>query len=235
MNPLATFTAGHVTVSVFGNKKAETVIYIPIPVTEVMETAHLTEEFSLLLAFIDGMDWNRDLSPWPAPKVFRQEEDFSGKADDFLKLLEETVFPKVEGLLENPVKKRILAGISMSGLFALYGGTKSDDFDALASISGALWYDDFTGYLETHPLSDTVRRVYLSLGNREKKTKNPRMARVETTTLAIRELFAKRGIETIYQSNQGNHFVYGAERLEEAIRFLLTGKPWKGPHSLSIL
>lgn len=235
MNPLATFTAGHVTVSVFGNKKAETVIYIPIPVTEVMETAHLTEEFPLLLAFIDGMDWNRDLSPWPAPKVFRQEEDFAGKADEFLKLLEMEVFPKVEGLLENPPEKRILAGISMSGLFALYAGTKSHAFDALASISGALWYDDFLSYLENHPLSEKVQRVYLSLGNKEKRTKNPRMARVETSTLAIRELLAKQGIETIYQSNQGNHFVYGAERLEEAIRFLLTGKPWKGPHSLSIL
>ena len=235
MNPLATFTAEHLTVTVFGKTNAKTVMYIPIPVTEVMETASLTEEFPLLLAFIDGMDWNRDLSPWPAPKVFRQEEDFAGKADDFLKLLSSEVFPKVEGLLENPPEKRILAGISMSGLFALYAGTRSPAFDALASISGALWYDDFLSYMETHPLSEEVRRVYLSLGNKEKRTKNPRMARVETATLAIRELFAAQGIETIYQSNQGNHFVYGAERLEEAIRYLLTGKPWKGPHSLSIL
>lgn len=235
MNPLTTFTAGHLSVTVFGNRKSETVIYIPIPVTEVMETASLTEEFPLLLAFIDGMDWNRDLSPWPAPKVFRQEEDFAGKADDFLKLLEETVFPKVEGLLESPLEKRILAGISMSGLFALYAGTKSDAFDGLASISGALWYDDFLDYLESHPLSEKVQRVYLSLGNKEKKTKNSRMARVETATLSIRELLAARGVETIYQSNQGNHFVYGPERLEEAIRYLLTGKAWKGPHSLAIL
>ena len=235
MNPLSTFTAGHVSVSVFGNKKEETVIYIPIPVTEVMETAHLTEEFQLLLAFIDGMDWNRDLSPWPAPKVFRQEEDFSGKADDFLALLAAEVFPKVESLPERPPEKRMLAGISMSGLFSLYAGTKRNEFDALASISGALWYDDFHFYLETHPLSEKVQRVYLSLGNKEKKTKNPRMARVEEATLAIRGLFEKQGKEIIYQSNQGNHFVYGAERLEEAIRYLLTGKPWKGPHSLSIL
>ena len=35
-------------------------------------------------------DWNRDLSPWFAPKVFRGGEDFSGGADAFLQNLAKT-------------------------------------------------------------------------------------------------------------------------------------------------
>ena len=94
MNPLSTFTAGHVSVSVFGNKKAETVIYIPIPVTEVMETAHLTEEFPLLLAFIDGMDWNRDLSPWPARKYSGRRKIFRGKRTISWRSLQQKYFQR---------------------------------------------------------------------------------------------------------------------------------------------
>ena len=35
------------------------------------------------LVCIEGVDWDRDLSPWAAKKVFRGGEDFSGGADAF--------------------------------------------------------------------------------------------------------------------------------------------------------
>ena len=126
----------------------------------------------------------------------------------------------------------MMAGISLSGLFALYMGTKSRKLRAIASISGSLWFDGFTDYMDSHELCSSVERVYLPLGDREKKTKNPRMAKVEDATLHMRDCLRERGIETVYQPNRGNHFVYGEERLEEGIRYLMTGKVWKGPHSL---
>jgi LDH2 family malate/lactate/ureidoglycolate dehydrogenase len=48
----------------------------------------------------------------------------------------------------------------------------------------------------------------------------------------VRDIIAKEGKEVLYQANRGNHFVHGAERLEEAVRYLMTGKVWKGPHSV---
>lgn len=224
------FTAGRLHGDVYHAPGSETVIYIPEPEPVTEEVSFLAEELSLTLVAVGGMDWNGDLSPWKAPKVFQGESDFSGGADRFTDELVRDFFPRAEEGLT--VRRRMMAGISMSGLFALYMAVKSDRLDAVASISGSLWFDGFADFMNEHSVNERVKRVYVSLGDREKKTKNPRMARVETASLAIQNRLAERGLETVFQMNRGNHFVHGAERLEEAIRYLATGKVWKGPHSL---
>lgn len=217
--------------TIYRTQGAKALVYIlePEPVTD--KVASVAEELSLTLVSISGMDWNRDLSPWPAPKVFRGEEDFSGGADRFADFLEQEVFLKESTFSGRPLH-RMMAGISMSGLFALYMGTKKDSLEAIASISGSLWFDGFVDYLKAHPLSSGIKKIYLSLGDKEKRVRNPRMAKVEEDTLAVRDIIAKEGKEVLYQANRGNHFVHGAERLEEAVRYLMTGKVWKGPHSV---
>lgn len=231
MNHLTSFTAGPLSIRVYGKAEAESIIYIPQPEPVTEEVYFLTDEFPVLLASIDGMDWNGDLSPWPAPKVFRGEEDFSGGADRFADFPEQEVFLKESTFSGRPLH-RMMAGISMSGLFALYMGTKKDSLEAIASISGSLWFDGFVDYLKAYPLSSGIKKIYLSLGDKEKRVRNPRMAKVEEDTLAVRDIIAKEGKEVLYQANRGNHFVHGAERLEEAVRYLMTGKVWKGPHSV---
>ena len=231
MNKLASFTAGHLSVTVYGKAEADAIIYIPQPEPVTEDVSFLTDEFPVLLASMDGMDWNGDLSPWPAPKVFKGEDDFSGGADRFADFLEKEVFSKESTFSDKPLR-RMMAGISMSGLFALYMGTRKDSLQTIASISGSLWFDGFVDYLKAHPLSSGIKRIYLSLGDKEKRVRNPRMAKVEEDTLAVRDIIAKEGREVLYQANRGNHFVHGAERLEEAVRYLMTGKVWKGEHSV---
>ncbi len=217
--------------TIYRTQGAKALVYIlePEPVTD--KVASVAEELSLTLVSISGMDWNRDLSPWKAEKVFKGEEDFSGGADRFADFLEQEVFLKESTFSGRPLH-RMMAGISMSGLFALYMGTKKDSLEAIASISGSLWFDGFVDYLKAHPLSSGIKKIYLSLGDKEKRVRNPRMAKVEEDTLAVRDIIAKEGKEVLYQANRGNHFVHGAERLEEAVRYLMTGKVWKGPHSV---
>lgn len=226
-----TFHDGTLDVTLYKAPGAGRILYILEPEPVVGKVSHLAEELSLHLAAISGMDWNRDLSPWPAPKVFKGEEDFSGGADRFADFLEQEVFLKESTFSGRPLH-RMMAGISMSGLFALYMGTKKDSLEAIASISGSLWFDGFVDYLKAHPLSSGIKKIYLSLGDKEKRVRNPRMAKVEEDTLAVRDIIAKEGKEVLYQANRGNHFVHGAERLEEAVRYLMTGKVWKGPHSV---
>ena len=48
------------------------------------------------LVCIDGVDWDRDLSPWPAEKVFRGGADFSGGAEAFLQVLLQNILPAAE-------------------------------------------------------------------------------------------------------------------------------------------
>lgn len=62
--------------AIYRTQGAKALVYIlePEPVTD--KVASVAEELSLTLVSISGMDWNRDLSPWKAEKVFKGEEDF---------------------------------------------------------------------------------------------------------------------------------------------------------------
>ena len=50
------------------------------------------------------------------------------------------------------------------------------------------------------------KAVYLSLGNKEEKTRNPVMATVGTRIREASEILESSGINTILEWNQGNHF-----------------------------
>ena len=147
---------------------------------------------------IKADDWNRDLSPWPAQRVFKKGEDFAGGADEtideLLQLLES---------YRNRYRTIAITGYSLAGLFALYACTKTDVFDCCLSVSGSLWYPGWTEYLQNHPVH--CRRVYLSLGDTEKNTRNPLMAQVEDNTRKTEELL-KEYTEVILEMNPGNHF-----------------------------
>jgi hypothetical protein len=48
--------------------------------------------------------------------------------------------------------------------------------------------------------------VYLSLGNREGKTKNPTMSQVDFCISDVYDMLQKQQINTILVWNEGNHF-----------------------------
>ena len=166
-------------------------------------------------------DWNRDLSPWFAPKVFRGGEDFSGGADAFLQNLSENTIPFVENKLNITNCKRIVAGYSLAGLFAVYAFYKSDLFCSGASVSGSLWFDGFIEFAERENFCRTPKRFCFSVGDREKNTKNPRMAAVEDCTKAAAELFRSRGVRTLFELNPGGHFSEPEARLAKGISFAM--------------
>ena len=128
------------------------------------------------LVCIGGVDWDRDLSPWPSQRVFRGGADFSGGADVFLHTLLTQLIPAAEEGL-SPAWRAVF-GYSLAGLFSLWAMTKTDAFRRCASVSGSLWFDGFTAYLSAHPPLGQPKKVYLSLGDREEKAKNPRMQQV---------------------------------------------------------
>ena len=214
-----TFPLQEYTVSVFFNDPATTEIYT---VSEGREARAL---FGALpgprpsLVCIDGVDWDRDLSPWPAEKVFRDGADFSGGAETFLQVLLQNILPATEENL-SPAWRGIF-GYSLAGLFSLWAMTKTDAFQRCASVSGSLWFDGFTDYLSTHPLLGRPARVYLSLGDREDKAKNPRMQRVRIATETAKQIIAAQGIPCAFELNPGGHFQDPAERQKKAILALL--------------
>lgn len=200
---------------------AETVIYMHAQEEMARSLAEQLEGKRVALIAISGEDWNRDLSPWPAQKVFRGGDDFAGGANAHLRRITEEIVPCMEAEMGARVRRRMMIGYSLAGLFAVYALYRTDAFTDAASVSGSMWYDGFTEFMRKNRLRRTPGRIYFSLGDREKMTKNARMARVESCTDAAAEHFAKLGAQVRWEKNSGNHFADGEERIKKAIRFLL--------------
>ena len=171
------------------------------------------------LAQVHVNDWNGELSPWYGEAVFGKN-DFKGKANLYLKQLEEEIIPEILTQIDNEVLYIAVAGYSLAGLFALYSVYKTDLFEKAISASGSLWYPDFLEYVTDHKMSDSIKQIYLSLGNKEKYTKNQLMSKVEDNTLFIYEHFRKE-TDVYFEFNEGNHFKDPDKRLAKAIAYIL--------------
>ena len=164
---MRTLTCGPYTFELFEAESVCGIVYAVMDHQSAGGIWCLLKGRGLALAAISGVDWNRELSPWPAPKAFRGSDDFSGAAPAFLRKLTGHIVPLVENRLDFTPSSRAIAGYSLAGLFALWAVFEADTFDRAASVSGSLWYDGFLEHMNTSILRDGVERVYLSLGDRE--------------------------------------------------------------------
>ena len=176
----------------------------------------------LSLAVIGGFDWNRDLSPWPAPGVMKGGGDFAGGADDFLARLT-AALPEIAAALPPAPAYMALAGYSLAGLCAVYAAYRADAFTRFASASGSFWYPGFLDFARTQPFRRVPERVYVSVGDREARTRNPRMQPVEENTRQLAAWYAEQGIETCFELNPGNHFQDPAGRMARGILWMVQG------------
>ena len=172
----------------------------------------------LKLICVKVEDWNRLLSPWKTEKVFSAGDNFGGEAEYFLNQLEHEIIPQIE---KEAVSHRIIAGYSLAGLFAVWSCYNSKLFDALVSCSGSTWFDGFTDYAENRKLLSPLAAAYFSLGDKEKKTRNRRMASVEQCTEKINELISESCENTIFKLVPGNHFNEPEMRLARGISYVL--------------
>ena len=176
-------------------------------------------DFSLLE--VSGMDWNRDLSPWEAPAVFKNDVPFGGKADEFCNKLTEEAIPSALRQLGAMPSFIAIAGYSLAGLFAVYALYKSSVFSRAASASGSLWFPGFLEYASAHEFAGKPERIYLSLGDREAKTRNPVMGTVQDNTEKMAMFFRGRNVDVTCELNPGNHFQDPALRMAKGIADVL--------------
>ena len=148
----------------------------------------------MLLALRVG-DWNRDLSPWPAPAVFGKD-DFGGGAQATLE--------QILLIAKEPKKKYYIGGYSLAGLFALWAAYRTDKFTGVAAASPSVWFPGFTDHMKAGRIG--TGSVYLSLGDREEKTRNPVMASVGRNIREAHALLCAQGVDCVLEWNEGNHF-----------------------------
>ncbi len=186
---------------VYGDPTARFSLIQPVDGSDL---AFLEEEIAVIgenarlpfqLLAVEVPAWNRDLSPWDADPVFGKA-GFGHGAADFLR--------QILSLCDDGGKTYVLGGYSLAGLFALWAATRTDRFAGIAAASPSAWFPGFSDYLRENPVKS--RAVYLSLGDREEKTKNPVMATVGDRIRLIRDILRDQGAQCVLEWNEGNHF-----------------------------
>lgn len=179
----------------------------------------LSEKCGVSIAVIEAVDWNNDLTPWPAEGVFKKAKPFGGNASSFLEKLTHEIIPETERDMGIEDAERTLLGVSLSGLFAVWSAFNTDAFTNIVSISGSLWYDGFIEWMEKQTPSPQLKKVCMLLGEKEKNSKEKRMATVEERTLAAADILkAKSQAVVSFELVEGTHFSPILPRLERAMK-----------------
>ena len=174
---------------------------------------------NFLFAAIPVKSWNDELSPWEAPAVWGKES-FSGKAADTLRFLTEQVIPTLKQQFALPENVRIiLGGYSLAGLFALWASTQTALFSGVAAASPSVWFPGWMEFEQQHPIQ--AQHIYLSLGDKEERTKNAVMAVVGDNIRTLHSQLTECSIDCTLEWNSGGHFKDADLRTAKAFRWMM--------------
>ena len=185
--------------------------------SEVTAIAQSAQHF--LFAAIPVESWNDELSPWKSPAVWGKES-FGGNAAGTLRFLTEQAIPTLKQQFALPENVRIiLGGYSLAGLFALWTSTQTALFSGVAAASPSVWFPGWMEFEQQHPIQ--AQRIYLSLGDREERTKNATMAAVGDNIRALHRELVERGKNCTLEWNNGGHFKDADLRTARAFRWAM--------------
>ena len=168
----------------------------------------LGKDFSFAGFVVD--DWNNDPSPWPASPVFGKDGFGNGAS---------VTLNEIVKYCGDSSKSYYLCGYSLGGLFALWASCQTSLFKGIAAVSPSVWFPGFTEYLKSNKA--LCKSVYLSLGEKEPKTKNALMQTVGEKVLECQTILNNEGIDAFFEWNQGNHFQDATLRAAKGIAHLL--------------
>ena len=199
----------------FGNEPAPNTLIQPVDShdlegieNEVRTIRELTEaDFQLIAVKVES--WNRDLSPWKAPAVFGNE----GFGDGATEFLDEILKLCPDG------RTCFIGGYSLAGLFALWAAYRTGRFAGTAAASPSVWFPGFPEFMRNNRIQTSA--VYLSLGDREEKTRNPVMAAVGNRIREAEDILKNQGVRCRLEWNPGNHFRDADIRTAKAFAWVL--------------
>jgi len=200
-------------------KEGSPTVYVPMHEDISEELWSQLRKEGANLVTLSGLDWENDLSPWESGKAFKGGRDFSGGANAFLERLRTEAIPYAENIFGSG--ERIIAGYSLAGLFAIYSILETGLFSAAVSASGSMWFPSFDKYVEESEADVNGKRAYLSVGRKEKMTKNPLLCTVEDKMLSVASSLEEKGMSVFTEINEGGHMDAEAERLLTGIKWAL--------------
>ena len=201
--------------------------YLLLQITDEHELQSMDSEMSaiaqsshkFLFAAVPVTNWNDELSPWKAPAVWGKQ-GFGGNAADTLRFLMAQVIPTLKQKFNLPeTVKIILGGYSLAGLFSLWASTQTNLFYSIAAASPSVWFSGWMEFEQQHPIH--AQHIYLSLGDKEERTKNPVMASVGDNIRALHNRLTEYGADCILEWNSGGHFKDSDLRTARAFRWVV--------------
>lgn len=195
-------------------------------------------------------DWFSELTPWEAAPAFGKKSFGDGARQTLNDIVNEVIpayereYPimsniddavsseisgdvtvyKKSGHASLPAnqqinRKYILAGYSLAGFFALWASYQTDLFSDIAAVSPSVWYPGWIDYAKKH--QTRAERIYLSLGDREEKTRNAMMSQVGDAIRGQYQLLQRDNIPSTLEWNPGNHFRDNGLRMAKGIAWCL--------------
>ena len=185
---------------------------------EVSVITELTGNTDFCLITFKVRNWNTDLSPWKAPAVFGNA-DFGDGARTTLDFLTRELLPKLSEGMAPDTRKMYLGGYSLAGLFSLWTSYQTDIFTGVAGVSPSVWFPGWPDYAKGRKCLSP--KLYLSLGNKEYRTRNPIMGKVGEAIAQQYELGCRDGSKAVLEWNEGNHFKEPDVRMAKGFAWLL--------------
>ena len=176
------------------------------------------DRYDVIPVMLPPVDWNDDLTPWPAGPIFKKGKSFGGKAEVYLGKLEKEIIPGIEADWSLVPNERWLVGVSLAGLFAIWAAARTSLFTRVASISGSFWYPGFADWLQDQTLY--AQQAYISLGDKEADSKNKHLKSIAQDTEAVVKILESKGVQTTFEWTEGTHFGPLLPRLDKALATL---------------
>ena len=209
-----------------GNRDAKVVLLqiigeheLPLLEEVLSHIKAITQSTDFLFITVQVDSWNDELSPWVAEPIFG-EAAFAGNAEKLLiRIKNEVIVPL---LSEHQDIKIFAGGYSLAGLFVLWAAYQTNLFEGIAAVSPSVWFPKFVDFVHNNKI--LTNRVYLSLGDKEAKTRNQILAQVENDIRNVYNSLEDYGVSRILAWNKGNHFKEPALRMAKGFAWLMNNE-----------
>lgn len=168
-----------------------------------VETIAQSTGARFVLVAIHIARWFDELPPWDAPPVFGKRPFGHGAPATLQAILDIAQHLRHTGFVSAHDCPAILGGYSLAGLFALWAGYHHP-FDGIMAASPSIWYPQWLDYAALH--APQAAAFYLSLGDREDRSRTPIMTTVSSCIRRQHDLLLASAVPSTLEWNEGNHF-----------------------------
>ncbi|MBQ8087219.1 MAG: hypothetical protein IJ074_03460 [Clostridia bacterium] len=196
-------------------------LWLHMDLKDIQPFIHGMADFQWNCVILAGHTWERDFSPWNTDLTL-WGRSFSGGGREYLTRLTGEIMPAICEKCKLESNTHSIMGYSLAGLFSLFAAMESKCFSGAASVSGSLWYPNWHNYLLQ--ASHFPQKAYLSVGDKEKKSRNEAFRSIEDNTRFTYDIMRERGTNAIFELNSGGHFNQPMERMLRAAQWLTAQK-----------